>query len=80
MRAQVAQQGILLAQVLTDARRVEQLYEIQYRAGAATLKAWLDAQERRRSAEIAVAENRLARLSNQVGLYQALGGGDAVAL
>jgi hypothetical protein len=27
-----------------------------------------------------VAENRLARLSNQVGLYQALGGGDAVAL
>jgi outer membrane protein TolC len=75
---QLAQQGLLLAQVLEDARRVERLYEIQYRAGAATLKAWLDAQERRRSAEIAVAENRLARLSNQVGLYQALGGGDAV--
>jgi outer membrane protein TolC len=45
-----------------------------YRAGDAALKAWLDAQEKRRSADIALADNRLARLNSQLALYQALGG------
>ena len=44
------------------------------RAGAAALNAWLDAQEKRRSADIALADNRLARLNSQLALYQALGG------
>lgn len=54
---------------------VERLYEIRYRAGAVPLRAWLNAQERRRSAEITLSANRLERLQNQVRLHQAIGGG-----
>ena len=35
------------------AREAERLYEVRYRAGAVPLKDWLDAQEKRRTAEIA---------------------------
>ncbi len=73
-RQQYLQQGALLAQSLEAARTAERLYEIRYRAGAVALKSWLDAQEKRRSAEIAVAENRLNQLTNHATLYQALGG------
>ncbi|RYX91828.1 MAG: efflux transporter outer membrane subunit [Comamonadaceae bacterium] len=76
-RQQFMRQGELLEQALVAARKAEQLYEARYRAGAVALKVWLDSQEQRRSAEIAVTENRLNRLLNQVVLYQALGG-DAV--
>jgi outer membrane protein TolC len=55
------------------------LNEVRYRAGAGTLKLWLDAQEKRRNADIALAENRLARLNSQLALYQALGGDTAAA-
>lgn len=78
-RQQLGEQAVLLEQSLAAARRTEQLYEIRYRAGSVALKTWLDAQEKRRSAEIALAENRLNRLINHVTLYQALGG-DAQAL
>ncbi|MFT5034309.1 MAG: NodT family efflux transporter outer membrane factor (OMF) lipoprotein [Litorivivens sp.] len=78
-RQQLVQQGLRLEETLQAARTVERLYEIRYRAGAATLGLWLDAQEKRRTADIAVAANRLARLKNQVVVYQALGG-DAVVL
>jgi len=54
---------------------VERILEVRYRAGAVALRLWLDAQERRRSAEIALAQTRLDLLVNQVRLYQALGGG-----
>ena len=64
-----------LEQSLADARRAEQLYEVRYRAGAVALRPWLDAQEKRRSAEIALSDNRLSRLTNHATLYQALGGG-----
>jgi NodT family efflux transporter outer membrane factor (OMF) lipoprotein len=77
-RQQLAEQGLHLEETLQAARNAERLYEVRYRAGAATLKLWLDAQERRRTADIAVAENRLARLKNQVAVYQALGGDAAV--
>lgn len=76
-RQQLAEQGGRLAETLEAARSAERLYEVRYRAGAATLKLWLDAQEKRRAADISLAENRLARLNNQVVVYQALGG-DAV--
>ena len=49
---------------------------MRYRAGAVPLKDWLDAQEKRRTAEIARDENQLNRLVNQVTVYQALGGDD----
>lgn len=74
-RRQYAEQAVQLEQSLADARRAEQLYETRYRAGAVALKPWLDAQEKRRNAETALAENRLNRLVNHATLYQALGGG-----
>lgn len=52
----------------------ERLYEVRYRAGVVPLRPWLDAQERRRAADIALSANRLARLENQVTLHQAVGG------
>ena len=73
-RQQLAQQAARLEESLQAARNAERLYEDRYRAGGAALKAWLDAQEKRRSADIALADNRLARLNNQLALYQALGG------
>ncbi|MGB3066895.1 MAG: efflux transporter outer membrane subunit [Ottowia sp.] len=73
-RAQYAEQATHLEQSLADAQRAERLYELRYRAGSVALKPWLDAQESRRSAETALAENRLNRLINHATLYKALGG------
>ena len=76
-RQQLETQAALLAQALEAAQRAERLYEIRYRSGSVALKPWLDAQDKRRSAEISLAENRFNRLSNHAVLVQALGG-DAV--
>ncbi|OJU14244.1 MAG: hypothetical protein BGN86_10995 [Caulobacterales bacterium 68-7] len=73
-RTQLAAQGESLDAALTAATRAEQLYSVRYRAGAVPLRTWLDAQEQRRSAELAVAQNSLERANNQVDLYQSLGG------
>lgn len=77
-RTQLALQAEQLDASLRAARQAESLYEVRYRAGAVPLKDWLDAQEKRRTAEIARDENMLNRLVNQVTVYQALGGDDAV--
>lgn len=74
-RGQLALQAERLQEALQAAQTAERLNEVRYRAGAAPLKAWLDAQEKRRNADIALADNRLARLNNQLALFQALGGG-----
>lgn len=66
--------GERLAQSLDAARRMERLYEVRYRAGASSLKDWLDAQQTRRTAEVSYVENRYNQLVNQVTVYQALGG------
>lgn len=79
-RGQLRQRGEQLEAALSAAREAERLYEVRYRAGSVALRAWLDAQERRRTAEIARDENRLDRLVNQVKVYQALGGDDAPAV
>lgn len=73
-RAQYAEQGTHLLRAYDAAKQSEVLYERQYRSGAIKLRAWLDAQDRRRSAEHALAENRLNALLASVGLYLALGG------
>jgi len=78
-RTQLRLQAQQLDASLRAARQAESLYEVRYRAGAVPLKDWLDAQEKRRTAEIARDENMLNRLVNQVTVYQALGGDDAVA-
>ena len=79
-RQQLAQQGARLEETLLGARTAERLYEVRYRAGAATLILWLDAQEKRRTADIALATNRLARLNNQITVYKVLGGDTAVVV
>jgi NodT family efflux transporter outer membrane factor (OMF) lipoprotein len=67
-------EGIHLEQALELSKKAEQLAEIRYRAGATGVQAWLDEQERRRSAETELAGNRLNQLKNLMKLYQALGG------
>lgn len=47
---------------------------MRYRQGSVALSLWLDAQETRRTAETAWAQNQLSQLKNQVTLYLALGG------
>lgn len=73
-RIQYEVQGQQLLRALTSAQTAERLTEARWRAGAVPVKAWLDAQETRRSAENNLAQNRLNRLTNVVTLYQALGG------
>ena len=77
-RTQYALQGEALAAQLQASTAAEQLYQTRYRLGATTLQVWLDAQEKRRSAELSVSANRLDQLNAQVTLYKALGG-DAAA-
>jgi NodT family efflux transporter outer membrane factor (OMF) lipoprotein len=74
-RIQLAEEGAELERSLESAKTAEHLYEIRYRAGAVALRSWLDAQESRRQSEIALSNNRLARLQNYATLCQALGGG-----
>ncbi|WP_114393248.1 efflux transporter outer membrane subunit [Oleisolibacter albus] len=74
-RQQLAIQAEQQQTSLEATRTAERLYAVRYRAGAVPLRTWLDAQERRRSAELAFAQVHLNRLTNQVTLYQALGGG-----
>jgi NodT family efflux transporter outer membrane factor (OMF) lipoprotein len=77
-REQYALQAADLAESLTDARTVERLDEILYRAGSIPLKTWLDAQETRRQAEAAAAANRLNQFQTYVAIYKALGGDAAL--
>lgn len=60
--------------VLETALQVEQIYRVRYQAGSVAIKAWLDAQENRRQAETALAENHLNLLLNYITLCKALGG------
>ncbi len=73
-RTQLSQEAAHLERSLTAAQEVERLFEIRYRSGAVALQLWLNAQETRRLAQISLAENRLARMQNHVGLCLALGG------
>jgi NodT family efflux transporter outer membrane factor (OMF) lipoprotein len=74
-RTQLALQETALAAALNEAVAIEHLYEVRYRAGATPLRIWLEAQESRRSAEIALAQTRLDQFQNDVLMYQSLGGG-----
>jgi NodT family efflux transporter outer membrane factor (OMF) lipoprotein len=78
-RQQYQQQALKLEQTLSAAKQTEELYRIRYQAGGSPLKSWLDAQENRRQAEIALAENRLNQLENHITLSKSLGGGSAIA-
>lgn len=54
--------------------RAEKLSETRYRVGQTSVKDWLDQQEARRTADLALAENRYNQLLNLMKLYQAVGG------
>lgn len=73
--AELDAQGGALIRARDAARDAERLYEVRYRAGAVPLRMWLDAQERWRSADLALSANLLARLQNHATLHQVLGGG-----
>jgi NodT family efflux transporter outer membrane factor (OMF) lipoprotein len=73
-REYYAAQGAELQKALAASRLVEQRYETRYRAGADSMRVWLDAQETRQNAEATLLSNRLNRLTNHLVLYQALGG------
>lgn len=74
-RAELSNQMEAARQSFEAAREVERLYEVRYQAGATSLRVWLDAQEVRRSAELALAQARLEQLVNDSVLLRALGGG-----
>lgn len=70
-----AEQALLQAQVVDQARRALRLAEVRYREGADDLLAVLDAQRTLFQAEDQLAQLRLARLQASLGLVKALGGG-----
>lgn len=66
------EQGHLI-RIRNNARVAEHLYEVRYRAGGAPLKEWLDAQDKRLDAQLALNTNRYAQLANRVTALKALG-------
>ena len=78
-RTQLRDESIKLALALQEAQRAEKLSEVRYRAGATALQPVLDAKDRRRTAEVSLALNRLNQFNATMTLYKALGGGAAVA-
>jgi NodT family efflux transporter outer membrane factor (OMF) lipoprotein len=74
-RTQLGVQYEAYSRARDAAVEAEGIYERRYRTGLVPLRTWLDAQERRRSADLALAGNHLDRLQNHVTLIQALGGG-----
>jgi outer membrane protein TolC len=78
-RAHLAEQSSLQAQNVVAAAEAERLYAIRYRAGAVSLRIWLDAQETLRNAELLSAQMKLSQLQNLNTLYQSLGGDATVS-
>lgn len=59
---------------LEAAQAAARLTEERYRAGSVALRIWLDAQERSRTAQRALAANRLDQLVTEVQIFRVLGG------
>ena len=78
-RTQLRDESEKLALALQEAQRAERLSEVRYRAWSTALQPVLDAKDRRRTAEVSLALNRLNQLNATMTLYKALGGA-AVAL
>ena len=76
-RATYAEQMRRQRKSYAAAQEVERLTETRYRSGAVALRIWVDAQERLRTAENAIADLRLAQLINESTLYRTLGGSPA---
>lgn len=76
LRGQLLKQEQLLSHALGLAQQSESMYEIRYRNGATPINFWLDAQETRRMAQVALDTNRFEQLQNLAQIYLELGGGD----
>ncbi len=68
------EQALSAQRTLAAAEAVEARYEARYRAGAAPLRRWLDAQQSRIGAESALSQAQLEIRRNDVLLAKALGG------
>jgi multidrug efflux system outer membrane protein len=73
--SRTADQEVLQARVVEQARISLRLAEIRYREGVDDLLTVLDAQRTLFQGEDQLAQVRLSRLQASVGLYKALGGG-----
>lgn len=78
-RRTYADQADRLQRALDAALQVEDIYQVRYNAGAATMQEWLDEQEKRRELQVSLLENRFNRLQAQATLYKVLGGGMGAA-
>ncbi|CAK9886364.1 MAG: Toxin and drug export protein A [Candidatus Erwinia impunctatus] len=74
LRNQLLEQEIRLREALELARKSERFNEVRYRQGAARISFWLDAQEKRRQAELLLDENRFNQLQNLAKIYLEFGG------
>lgn len=61
-----------------EAVEIERAQEVRYRVGASALRDWLEAQQVRRNAELALAGVRQNQLNTDVALFKALGGSAAM--
>ena len=77
LRNQLLAQETRLREGLELARKSERLNEVRYRRGAARISFWLDAQEKRRQAELRLDENRFNQLQNLAKIYLEFGGSPA---
>jgi outer membrane protein TolC len=73
-REPLQQQAISAQRTLEAAVAVETRYEARYRAGAASLRRWLDAQQSRIGAESSLSQAQLELRRNDIVLVKALGG------
>ncbi len=73
-RMQLLTQERHLEIALQAAGDAEKLYQFRFQVGSIAIKDWLDAQENRRQAEIALADNRFNQIQNHINLAKALGG------
>lgn len=78
-RTTLNQKSHRLRAALEAAQSAEKLTEERYRAGSVALRIWLDAQERSRAANRALAANRLEQLVTEVQIFRVLGGSPSVS-
>lgn len=74
LRTQLMTQETYLKATLELARKSERLNEIRYRQGAIPISFWLDAQEQRRQAELALSDNRFNQYRNLMKILLEFGG------
>lgn len=74
LRTQLMAQEAHLRTALALARKSERLNEVRFRQGAVPITFWLDAQEQRRQAELALDNNRFSQYQNLAKVYLEFGG------